>query len=55
MFPPPKIMLTGLILFWCACSAWSNGGIFIKENYVQAGITLSYRDFWFTKVKKFND
>lgn len=27
----------------------------IKENYVQAGITLTYRDFWFTRIKKFND
>jgi hypothetical protein len=27
----------------------------IRENYVQVGITLTYRDFWFTKVKKFND
>ena len=26
----------------------------IRENYVQAGITLLYRDFWFTKVKRFN-
>jgi len=27
----------------------------IKENYMQAGVTLTYRDFWFTNVKRFND
>lgn len=25
----------------------------IKENYVQASITLLYRDFWFTRAKKY--
>jgi len=33
-FLPPKIMCTGLILFWCACSAWSNPGIAIQGTYV---------------------
>lgn len=27
----------------------------IKENYVQLGITFSYRDLWLTKVKRYND
>ena len=27
----------------------------IKENYIQAGVTLTYRDFWLTKVKRYGD
>jgi hypothetical protein len=25
----------------------------IKENYIQFGVTLSYRDFWYTKLQKY--
>ena len=32
----------------------TNNGL-IKENFTQVGLTISYRDFWFTKkVKKYN-
>lgn len=31
----------------------TNKGL-IRENYTQFGITLSYRDFWFTNVKRYN-
>lgn len=31
----------------------TNAGL-IKENYTQFGITLSYRDFWFTNIKRYN-
>ncbi|MBG9374854.1 hypothetical protein I5907_01295 [Panacibacter sp. DH6] len=27
----------------------------IQENYVQFGVTFSYRDLWLTKVKRYND
>lgn len=26
----------------------------LQQNYVQVGVMLSYRDFWFTKVKKYD-
>jgi len=26
----------------------------IRENYIQATVTFSYRDFWFTKVKRYD-
>lgn len=31
----------------------TNKGL-VRENYTQFGLTLSYRDFWFTNVKRYN-